>query len=57
MAIKAEDFQVGVQLNINDEGLGVIAKSTDAEVFIISDVFTGWATKAELADAIQNPIG
>lgn len=47
-------FHVGMALNINDECVGTITKMTDAQIYIKSDCFTGWANKSEIAEAIAS---
>lgn len=53
MSIK---FKIGTKININDECIGSVTRITDTHIFIKSDVFTGWATKKEITDAILSSI-
>lgn len=46
------DFQVGMFLNINDECIGEVTQVTEDRIFIESEAFRGWATKAEIAEAM-----
>ena len=44
---------VGATLDINEECVGVIVEETSEQIKIESKVFTGWATKAEIIEAIN----
>lgn len=48
------EFTVGMKLNLNDECVGTVTQATEDRVFIESDEFTGWATKAEISSAIES---
>jgi hypothetical protein len=46
-------FYVGMALSINDECAGKITRVASDKIYIESKVFTGWALKSEIADAIR----
>jgi hypothetical protein len=48
------EFHVGMALDINEECLGTITQVTDDRICIESEAFTGWATKAEISEAIES---
>jgi hypothetical protein len=48
---------VGSLLNINDECIGRITAEDGERFYIDSDCFRGWATKAEIVEAIQSATG
>jgi len=47
-------FKLGMALNINDECVGEFTQMTDDRIFIESECFRGWATKAEIEAAIKS---
>lgn len=50
----SEKLSVGTYLNINDECTGRITRETKDRIYIRSKCFTGWATKAEIRQAIRH---
>ena len=47
-------FELGMKLNINDECVGTITEMTEDRIYIDSECFRGWATKAEIEEAIAS---
>ena len=47
------EFHVGMVLDINEECLGVITTVANDRVLIDSECFRGWATKEEIASAME----
>jgi len=54
IATKPLELGVGSFLNINDECVGQITDMDDVRFFIDAPCFRGWATKAEIYDAIAS---
>ena len=46
-------FYVGMTLDINDECVGTVKQVAGDRIYIESDCFNGWATMAEISEAIQ----
>ncbi|RDJ35284.1 MAG: hypothetical protein DWQ19_10745 [Crenarchaeota archaeon] len=53
MKKRAIEFYVGMELDINEECTGVVEQVTSDRIFIRSKAFTGWATKAEITEAME----
>jgi hypothetical protein len=47
-------FELGMELNMNDECIGTVTKMTEERIFIESECFRGWATKAEISAATRS---
>lgn len=48
------DLGVGTQLNIDDVCVGVVVQDSGDRILINSDVFTGWAWKDEIREAMRS---
>lgn len=48
------ELGVGTQLNIDDVCIGVVVEASGDRIFIKSDVFTGWAWKDEIREAMRS---
>lgn len=46
---------VGLTIEFQDEGFGVIASETVDSIYIVSEFFTGWMLKAEYFDLLGVP--
>jgi hypothetical protein len=46
-------FYVGMVLDINDECLGTVKELSGDRIYIDSECFRGWATMAEISQAIE----
>lgn len=48
------EFYIGMTLDINDECLGTVTQTTEDRIYIESECFRGWATKAEISEAMES---
>jgi hypothetical protein len=48
------EFYKGMTLDINEECLGTVTEVADDRIFIDSRCFRGWATKAEISEAMES---